>query len=631
MNDDREVFIFHEWFQDYSGTMGSPAVALQFYDKDTSRFAQTLENQSLRAAIQRYKETQPKNDFWENFDPDSCSWDQVVAELDETTSFYRTKAEGNAIRRSFRGPGVSRNMGPLLESIPQDNGLGVLKGGLLIIFNVRAKFGMLSLAVKRRADTCERIFESFEHIPSCIEDAEQLRQTYSRDESVFSAVGNLYSQLVKAIPLLIDVLLRKSNNSKDKEIKKFGKSVFGDSLAEVDGILKPVKSAEDMVKQCRLRLDTKGIAKNYQCLQGLHVEVQSVKQHIDQINQRFTTMEERFETCRAEDKEERRRLASQPIQLVGDLKNVLYAFFQEGRRAERLSLEAGSYRAIGPSPRLSRGDVMEAIRTEAERATHLRDLSLVLRKYHEFSSKALSRANYLMVTPKFQSWLMSPESEMLLVDGHCGDQSIGKVAPTSVFCSGLVQTLSGPLHDPSLTSLPRQPQIVLHFFAGQHTNPSAGLYGPRGLIRSLIDQLLMQWPGHEHLNLTFLEREFLGRITSDDLETSFLCYIFERLVSQLGFSSPLCCIVDGLSHFETSLWGWADDLMMIIDSFFACMHHEAGIVKFLLVSPERSTRVRHRIPEDYHVDLRAGNFHARSPGQSLVVDITEMESSWHDS
>jgi hypothetical protein len=45
MNDDREVFIFHEWFQDYSGTMGSPAVALQFYDKDTSRFAQTLENQ----------------------------------------------------------------------------------------------------------------------------------------------------------------------------------------------------------------------------------------------------------------------------------------------------------------------------------------------------------------------------------------------------------------------------------------------------------------------------------------------------------------------------------------------------------------------------------------------------------
>lgn len=104
---------------------------------------------SLRAAIQRYKETQPKNDFWENFNPDSCSWDQVVAELDETTSFYRTKAEGNAIRRSFRGPGVSRNMGPLLESIPQDNGLGVLKGGLLIIFNVRAKFGMLSLVSSR--------------------------------------------------------------------------------------------------------------------------------------------------------------------------------------------------------------------------------------------------------------------------------------------------------------------------------------------------------------------------------------------------------------------------------------------------------------------------------------------------
>lgn len=274
---------------------------------------------------------------------------------------------------------------------------------------------------------------------------------------------------------------------------------------------------------------------------------------------------------------------------------------------------------------------MEAICNETERAAPLQDLALVLRKYHEFSHKALSQANYLMATPKFQSWLTRFESSVLLVDGHCGDQSVGKIAPTSVFCSGLVEALSGPLHNPSLFSLPQQPRVVLHFFAGHHANPSAGLCGPHGLVRSLIDQLLLQWPDHEPLDLTFLEQEFSVRTTSDDFETRFLCYMFEQLVCQLSFRSPLCCVIDGLSHFETSLWGWADDLKMIIDSFFTCMRDGSGSVKFLLVSPERSTRVRYEIPEEFHVDLRAGNFHARSPGQSLVVDITEMESSWHSS
>ncbi|UPK92197.1 hypothetical protein LCI18_003132 [Fusarium solani-melongenae] len=392
-------------------------------------------------------------------------------------------------------------------------------------------------------------------------------------------------------------------------MKQFGKSVFGDPLVEVENILKPVKSAETRLEQCRLDLNTRGIAESSHYLRDTHVK-------LDSLEQKFDIMEEKVETWRAEHKEMHRSLIDESLrQFVEDMKNSIYIACQDRLRVEWLFS----------------GDVMEAICNETERATPLQDLALVLRKYHEFSPKALSQANYLMATPKFQSWLTSPESGMLLVDGHCGDQTIGKIAPSSVFCSGLVEALSGPLHDPPLFSLPQQPQVVLHFFVGQHTNPRAGLCGPHGLVRSLIDQLLLQWPYHEPLDLTFLEQEFSGRLTSDDFETRFLCYVFEQLVCQLSFRSPLFCVIDGLSHFETSLWGWADDLMMIIDSFFTCMHDGAGTVKFLLVSPERSTRVRHRVPENYHVDLRAGNFHARSPGQSLVVDMTEMESSWHNS
>ena len=35
-----------------------------------------------------------------------------------------------------KGEAISRSLIPLLEAIPNDNGLGLLKGGLLVIFNV---------------------------------------------------------------------------------------------------------------------------------------------------------------------------------------------------------------------------------------------------------------------------------------------------------------------------------------------------------------------------------------------------------------------------------------------------------------------------------------------------------------
>ncbi|WAO92213.1 Hypothetical protein NCS54_00970900 [Fusarium falciforme] len=318
MNDDEEIFIFHEWFRDYSSKMGTTSVALRLYDKSTSRFVPTLENPALRAAIQRYLEADPVGDFWDTFNPDSCSWDQVFAELEDTKKVYWSKGDGNPIRRCFRhGQGFSRNMIPLLESIPQDDGLGLLKGGLQIIFN----------AVKRRTDTCERIFASFEHIPSCIVNAEKLRQSHPQDQPLFSAINNLHDQLVKSIPLLIEVLLRRSNSS---TIKKFGKSVFGDSVAEVDGILKPVKSAENRLEQCRLDLNTRGIAENSQYLRTIDVK-------LDSLNEKVVARDERFETWKTENEERHRALIDENRQLVEMLMNSMYQTNQDKLRVEWLS------------------------------------------------------------------------------------------------------------------------------------------------------------------------------------------------------------------------------------------------------------------------------------------------------
>jgi hypothetical protein len=261
-----------------------------------------------------------------------------------------------------------------------------------------------------------------------------------------------------------------------------------------------------------------------------------------------------------------------------------------------------------------RAKFMDCICTEEERLSPTRDLGLVLRKYHDFSTKVLSQANYLLMTPRFQSWLTGPFSDILLVDGHCSE-TVGKVAPTSVFCAGLIESHSVQRQTPDSHALVQHPQAILSFFAGEHVTASSGLCGPFGLIRSLVDQLLFYWPGPDLPDLSFLEGEFMQFAEEGKLAIQDFCDIFEELLSQLDPNSQVWCVVEGISFFETSLHGWKDDIAVVIDCFIKCVtraetaRNRAGPVKFLLVSPVKSTMTRDFIHGDSRIELRAGNHH----------------------
>lgn len=95
-------------------------------------------NSTLRDAIQRYLEGDSAEDtFLATVDVDEFSWSNVFEELSHAKSAYDEKATKNPIRRCFRhGSGMHRNLKPLAEAIPQENGLGLIKGGLQIVLNV---------------------------------------------------------------------------------------------------------------------------------------------------------------------------------------------------------------------------------------------------------------------------------------------------------------------------------------------------------------------------------------------------------------------------------------------------------------------------------------------------------------
>ena len=275
---------------------------------------------------------------------------------------------------------------------------------------------------------------------------------------------------------------------------------------------------------------------------------------------------------------------------------------------------------------------MEILCDRDERLAPTRDQGVILQKYHAFGRNSHARVSYLMVMPQFQGWLMDDQPDILLVDGHCHDQSLGKVSPLSVFCAALFDIVSDP-HGGPATHVPSQrPRVVLSFFCGQHTTPASSLQGPLGLIRSLIDQLLMQWPEYDHVDLSFLayEPELWGAVSQHDLPS--LCYLFGRLLEQLRPDTIVYCIIDGISQFETSLKGWRDSLGEVVNCFLSYVFNNINIpgagacVKFLLASSDKSTIIRHIVPLDHHIDLRAGNMHARPVSQNNL--LSEMRSQY---
>ena len=71
-----------------------------------------------------------------DFELKGCTWDTVLDQMDRATGEYHERGQ-NAARSAFRKLGdVAVIISPVLERIPDENGLSVLHGGLAIMFSV---------------------------------------------------------------------------------------------------------------------------------------------------------------------------------------------------------------------------------------------------------------------------------------------------------------------------------------------------------------------------------------------------------------------------------------------------------------------------------------------------------------
>jgi hypothetical protein len=196
-------------------------------------------------------------------------------------------------------------------------------------------------------------------------------------------------------------------------------------------------------------------------------------------------------------------------------------------------------------------------------------------------------SDQLLTTQRFHDWLVAPASvsDLIIVDGHCGNFVVDRLSPLSEIAASLVDVvLDHPV-----------PAIVLHHFCGQCVGAGT-LSGPRGLIRNLVHQLLVQgYQPNEHTHpsyqaLDFIDEELISGVQEHDIPS--LCRLFCELIVRLDASRPVFCIIDGVSEIETVLDGWQGDTCMIIDTLMDLVDDEdraGAALRVLLCSPERST------------------------------------------
>ena len=254
-------------------------------------------------------------------------------------------------------------------------------------------------------------------------------------------------------------------------------------------------------------------------------------------------------------------------------------------------------------------------------ATHVdanNDLEHMLRQGRNINLSDQSQALSLLQTQQFQNWIASQHSKVLLVDGNM-KSAVARVSPMSLLCASLV-----------LGVLDNRPAISLHYFCGLHVASNDPLYGPAGIIRSLLMQLLLVSKvidvDGESLNIdyTMFNLNFIDtRRYREDLEShniAALSRTLKQLIDQLPLDIFVFCIIDGINLYERS--EWLNDLVQIVN----CLNQIAQnarlrpIFKFLMTSAGTSRYIQQHIEPQQRVRIRQGRGDGKGITQRSVMN-----------
>lgn len=224
----------------------------------------------------------------------------------------------------------------------------------------------------------------------------------------------------------------------------------------------------------------------------------------------------------------------------------------------------------GPPQGPTREDIMDLLHVPA---FHIEDVEHILRMRESIPNEDRARAERLLTTRVFRSWIVAPSSRELLVHGDfVGTRHISGL---SWLCCCLLQALqqTGRLH--SLT-----------FFCGRHLSPTDAYAGGCGIIRSLLLQLLWQQQG----DIPLEQNIDWNLVRTGDIP--HLCLLFESILCRWPPGSVVFCIIDGIRYYERDqyLREMSEVLRFLLD--LTHVGRLQCVFKILVTSPAPTNVVR---------------------------------------
>lgn len=224
------------------------------------------------------------------------------------------------------------------------------------------------------------------------------------------------------------------------------------------------------------------------------------------------------------------------------------------------------------------------------------DLKTILRNSHSMQLEGLDRAHSLMSHAQFKEFMAEETQALLLIDGYCRADGIGRTSPLSVWCASFIAALK---QSPSV--------VAVHFFCGLHTRSGRDFSGPLGLAKSLAGQMLAYDNTTWDTAPLYLASDIVERVEKNELGA--ICEIIKSLLLRLGQSKVVLCVIDNVCEFESTWGNWQKDLTDIFEALYSFIDLESCgkriPLKVILTSAERSTHLAGKVKREELVSLHS--------------------------
>ncbi|KAG9188829.1 hypothetical protein G6011_07534 [Alternaria panax] len=558
-------------------------ISLEHLYRDTEK-----ESQRLKQAMEEYETADGKSRKRSSvLSKNSHTWSDVLAEVDIASKQYNEPdGRWGKIRKAFRKSGDKAvSSSAWLALLPaQSDYFSVLCGGLTLIVG----------AASRLKDLREDIVKILVEIPIIISYANRAqnvvrtsRELRRSGAEVFLATITLLQRILmyfkakaasKSITLGFALRKLKSVMLVEKAMSAiFGQSGYEQDLTDSIEMLRYHSSQFEKITQaCCLEM----IENTRTTVQALRVDASrndsGVHQHLDLVrteyHEMFKSLDDRI---------------SQTLQVV-------VAMVGSNPRLDQGTQDLSPPKL--PIKRARSAPTLRRIRNEAERsclnllgyeeAVIQSNIQKNLRCAYQLPKPAQDRIIAIIRHQKVISWLGDIKSSVLFLNGHYNSPRAMAQSPTSFFCAKLataIQSSSEVLEEPSLH--PSVKTIAISFFCAEHLDSKDPSQGARGIVRSLIAQLLVCYSS--------FDTRLIKQLLESDLDhLKSLCATLKIIIGQLPEEVVLTCAIDAITMHEDSEVR-CKKVEFVLDTLIGIAESDDGrncVFKLLVTSPRVSRR-----------------------------------------